>query len=236
MLEDNMGKDTSVKLDKKIIIKSFLGIGFIAAFIFICAGKVQYFQGILFLSLTILMLIVAYIFVANNPALINERFKPGKGIKKWDKIFLILSPVLFFIMIGFASIDSGRLNISPKLPFIVYVSASIIFIIGNLIFSWARRTNNFFSTVVRIQSDRGHSVCKEGPYQYVRHPGYFGTLLYTAVTPFLLGSLWALIPNIFIIILIFIRTGLEDKTLAEELAGYKDFQKQVKYRLLPFFW
>jgi protein-S-isoprenylcysteine O-methyltransferase Ste14 len=231
-----MEKDATVKLDKKIIIKSFLGIGFIAAYIFTCAGKIKYFQGILFLSLTVLMLIVAYIFVANNPALINERFKPGKGAKKWDKIYLLLSSVLFFIMIGFSSLDSGRFNLSPKLSLIVYISASIIFIIGNLIFAWARRTNNFFSTVVRIQTDRGHSVCKEGPYQYVRHPGYFGGLLYTAVTPLLLGSLWAFIPNIVIIILMFIRTGLEDKTLAEELIGYKDYQKQVKYRLLPFVW
>jgi protein-S-isoprenylcysteine O-methyltransferase Ste14 len=101
---------------------------------------------------------------------------------------------------------------------------------------WAKRENKFFSSVVRIQKDRNQTVCKGGPYQYVRHPGYLGGLLYIIATPLLLGSFWGLIPVIIAVILLVIRTYLEDKTLQAELEGYKDYTNEVRYRILPGIW
>jgi protein-S-isoprenylcysteine O-methyltransferase Ste14 len=96
--------------------------------------------------------------------------------------------------------------------------------------------NAYFSKIVRIQNDRGHMVATGGPYRYVRHPGYTGTVLFELTTPIMLGSLWALIPGGLAAILMIVRTALEDKTLRRELEGYKDYAKQTRYRLLPGVW
>jgi protein-S-isoprenylcysteine O-methyltransferase Ste14 len=96
--------------------------------------------------------------------------------------------------------------------------------------------NKFFSSVVRIQKDRGHKVIQDGPYKYVRHPGYVGIFFLAPAVPLILGSIWGLIPSGLFIIAIIIRTYLEDKTLHKELEGYKEYAKKVKYRLIPGIW
>ena len=96
--------------------------------------------------------------------------------------------------------------------------------------------NAFFSAVVRIQDDRGHAVASGGPYRFVRHPGYSGSLAFELATPIMLGSLWALIPSGLNALLIVVRTALEDRTLNEELDGYREYAGQVRYRLLPGVW
>jgi len=112
----------------------------------------------------------------------------------------------------------------------------ILYIIGQIIVLWAKRTNKFFSSVVRIQKERGHTVCKDGPYSYVRHPGYVGGIIYTLAFPLVLGSFWGLAINLLILIPVVIRTYLEDKTLQKELDGYLEYTKEVKYRLIPKIW
>jgi len=97
-------------------------------------------------------------------------------------------------------------------------------------------TNVYFSTVVRIQSDRGHTVCRSGPYRFVRHPGYAGAILQSLGIPFLLGTFWALIPGLIAAALMVIRTALEDRLLQAELPGYLDFVRDVRYRLMPGVW
>ncbi|MDD3754806.1 MAG: isoprenylcysteine carboxylmethyltransferase family protein, partial [Methanobacterium sp.] len=104
------------------------------------------------------------------------------------------------------------------------------------IFLWAKNVNKFFSAVVRIQKDRGQTVCKEGPYRYIRHPGYLGSLIYLSVTPLVLGSFWGLILVIIPFILLLIRTNLEDDTLKKELDGYTEYAREVKYKILPGIW
>jgi len=229
-------KNSLPVLNKIVVFKSLSGIIFVVALVFFCAGKWPYWQGVLYAVLTVSMLIVAFLFIAHNPGLINERLKPGKGAKAWDKIYWALSTPLFFITIALSALDAGRFHLSPALPVYVYVIASLVYIAGNLLFAWARQANNFFSSVVRIQKDRGHTVCQDGPYKYVRHPGYLGGLLYTAMTPLLLGSLWGLIPTAIGLVLLLVRTALEDKTLADELEGYQEYMAKVKYRLILLIW
>jgi protein-S-isoprenylcysteine O-methyltransferase Ste14 len=96
--------------------------------------------------------------------------------------------------------------------------------------------NAFFSTAVRIQSERGHTVCRSGPYRFVRHPGYVGFILQSLGTPVLLGSWWALIPGVTAVVFMIIRTSWEDRTLQAELPGYRDFVQEVRYRLVPAIW
>jgi protein-S-isoprenylcysteine O-methyltransferase Ste14 len=96
--------------------------------------------------------------------------------------------------------------------------------------------NAYFSTAVRIQTDRDQTVCRSGPYRYVRHPGYLGFILQSIGTPLLLGSLWALIPGLAAVALMVVRTILEDRMLQAELAGYSDLVQAVRYRLVPGIW
>lgn len=101
---------------------------------------------------------------------------------------------------------------------------------------WAMVSNAFFTEVVRIQEDRGHYVATDGPYRFVRHPGYSGAILAFLGTPLLLGSWWAFIPTAIGISGYVLRTALEDKTLQLELEGYQAYTEQVPYRLIPWVW
>jgi protein-S-isoprenylcysteine O-methyltransferase Ste14 len=90
--------------------------------------------------------------------------------------------------------------------------------------------------MVRIQTDRGHQVVSSGPYRWIRHPGYAGALLTYLTTPLFLDSGWSFLPTVFIMILLVIRTALEDRTLQKELPGYAEYARRVQYRLLPGIW
>lgn len=101
---------------------------------------------------------------------------------------------------------------------------------------WAKWTNRFFSSTVRIQTDRGHEVVQDGPYRIVRHPGYVSGILMAITSSLVLGSLSGLIPAGAVMALLVVRTGLEDRTLRNELAGYADYAQKTKFRLLPGVW
>jgi protein-S-isoprenylcysteine O-methyltransferase Ste14 len=97
-------------------------------------------------------------------------------------------------------------------------------------------SNKFFSSVVRIQKDRGHTVVAGGPYRFIRHPGYTGMSAFTLATPLILNLLWALVPAAATAALTLLRTLLEDRTLHNELDGYSDYARRVRYKLMPGFW
>jgi len=89
---------------------------------------------------------------------------------------------------------------------------------------------------MRIQNDRGHTVCETGPYRFVRHPGYLGMIITWIGFPLLLGSVWSIIPIVFAIILLLGRTSFEDKTLNKELKGYSQYVQKTRYKLFPELW
>jgi protein-S-isoprenylcysteine O-methyltransferase Ste14 len=133
-------------------------------------------------------------------------------------------------------LDAGRYKWSPKFNWVVYALSIGLYLSGQALFLWAKRTNHYFSSVVRIQKDRKQEVCQEGPYKVVRHPGYVGWIIYTLFTPLIVGSLWGLIPQGFSILLMLIRTRLEDDLLKKELPGYASYANKVKFRLVPGIW
>jgi protein-S-isoprenylcysteine O-methyltransferase Ste14 len=223
-------------LDLKAVLRLAIGLIFMIPVIFLCAGTLSYLQGWLYIIVMLGSLLMTYLSVRSNPELINERLNPGKGIKYWDRIYFALSAPLYLATIAVGSLDTGRLGLSPEFPPFLYVIASAVYIAGQLVFARARKANNYFSLVVRIQKDRGHKVCESGPYKHIRHPGYLGGLLFTLATPFIFGSLWAVIPTAIGIALILIRTVLEDKTLEKELEGYAEYKKKVRYRMIPYIW
>jgi protein-S-isoprenylcysteine O-methyltransferase Ste14 len=118
----------------------------------------------------------------------------------------------------------------------VQTVALVLFAASWALVDWAMVANRFFSSVVRIQVERGHHVVTTGPYRYVRHPGYAGGMVGLVLGPVALGSWWALVPLVPILIYVFWRTAEEDRFLRRELSGYAAYMERVRYRLIPGVW
>jgi len=111
-----------------------------------------------------------------------------------------------------------------------------IFVIAAVLMTWVLVSNPFFEEHVRIQHDNQHRVVDRGPYAIVRHPGYVGFSSYLVSVPLLLGSPWAFVPTIVAVVVLVIRTVLEDRTLRDELPGYREYSERVRFRLIPGIW
>jgi protein-S-isoprenylcysteine O-methyltransferase Ste14 len=172
-----------------------------------------------------------------HPGLMEERdqamVERAVEVKSWDKVLAPLMAVsLSFPLAIVAGLDH-HFGWSPVFPIWLNLIGFLLISFGYYIGVWAMAENRFFSSMVRIQTDRGHAVCDSGPYRIVRHPGYAGNLLPLIGIVLALSSLWTLIPAAIALVIAVIRTSLEDWTLQEELPGYLDYTRRVRYRLIP---
>jgi len=172
-----------------------------------------------------------------HPDILAERarFLQHEDAKPFDKI---LAP-LVGLGGGLIPITAGLdelFNWSGGFSLQLKIISLILILTGYVIGSYALIENRYFSGMVRIQTDRDHHVITGGPYRWVRHPGYSSSLLTYIAIPFFLDSWWIFVPVAFLIICLAIRTYLEDKTLQNELPGYADYIKKVRYRLVPGVW
>lgn len=172
-----------------------------------------------------------------NPDLIAERarFMQHEDSKSWDKTLAPLVGLGGALIPLVAGLDA-RINWTPIFSLPVILLSLVIILAGYAWSSWALIENRFFSGMVRIQTDRGQHVISSGPYRWMRHPGYAGALLVYLATPIFLDSLWTFLPAAFLTIVLIIRTRLEDRTLQDELDGYREYAGRVRYRLLPGVW
>ena len=218
------------------VIKHFIGSLLFFIIIFLSAGRLDYWQGLVYVAVGILMATLNYTVLKPESELLTERGKPGEGSKKWDKTILLLSFVMTLAMYIIAGLDSGRYHWSPDFHFSLSLIGIILTASGQLLFLIAQKQNKFFSSTVRIQSDRNHTVCDTGLYKIVRHPAYLGSIIQAAGFPLLFGSIWSIFPVLLLIILHLVRTCLEDKTLKEELTGYTEYAHKIRYKIIPFVW
>ena len=178
----------------------------------------------------------AIIVLHYNPDLLAERLGPRKGEKRWDAAIVPLLGLVTLVRYILAGLDQ-RYGWTGGLPVAVQLAALALCALGyDVLFVWATAANTFFSRIVRIQPERGHTVVTGGPYRYVRHPAYTGAILYELAVPFLLTSWPAMVASGLSALLLILRTALEDRTLQAELTGYADYARQVRYRLLPGIW
>jgi protein-S-isoprenylcysteine O-methyltransferase Ste14 len=219
-----------------LLIKALLTVLVFSAILFLCAGKINYLQGWIFLMTNLVTGLMNFHAIRNDTELMTERSRIGQGSKSWDKVILALSGLTYLTAVVLAGFDSGRYHWSPDFHWIIYVTGIALSIAGQVIFLKARRENKFFSSVVRIQTDRGHKVCDTGVYRIVRHPGYSGMLISLAAVPLLTGSLLCIIPILADIVLLIVRTYLEDKALKKELTGYNEYTEKTRQRLIPGIW
>jgi protein-S-isoprenylcysteine O-methyltransferase Ste14 len=222
------------------VLKRFSQVGFqlllLAAALFLSSWCWDWEMAWAFLGVSAAVLIVGGVGLLKiNPELVAERTRMGEGTKGWDKMLTALYGLMGITTLVVAGLDT-HFGWSGGIPLAVQLVALALFALGDLFAFWAMWSNAFFATTVRIQGERGHAVATGGPYRYVRHPGYSGWLVCNIVPPLILDSLWAFIPAVLTMSIILIRTAAEDRTLREELPGYREYVRQVRYRLLPGVW
>ncbi|MDH3819684.1 MAG: isoprenylcysteine carboxylmethyltransferase family protein [Gammaproteobacteria bacterium] len=203
----------------------------------ICGGDLGWWQAWLYSLLIVAAGIGGRMWAEQrHPGLMAERqnIENIQNAKTWDKVLAPLMAVsIGYPMVCVAGLDH-RFIWSSEFPLWLIVAGFIVISLGYAFAAWALAENRFFSSVVRIQTDRGHVVCDSGPYRFVRHPGYAGNILALFGIVLALGSVWTLIPAAVASFIAVIRTALEDQTLQEELPGYRDYARRVRYRLIPW--
>jgi protein-S-isoprenylcysteine O-methyltransferase Ste14 len=218
------------------LVKQISGTFIFFSIIFISAGRIDYWQGLIYVLIGLIMFLLSYTVLRIDSDLLKERSKPGEGTKNWDKKILGLSFLVTISMFITAGLDSGRYHWSPDFHWSICLLGIILTISGQLLFLIAQKQNKFFSSTVRIQTNREHTVCESGLYKIVRHPAYMGSVIQALGFPLLFGSLWSIIPICFSIILLITRTNLEDKTLKNELKGYSEYTNKTRYKIFPYIW
>ncbi len=229
------------RADPALVVRSLARIavfaGIMAAVLFLSAGRLDWAMAWIYIGLFIASsLASSIILILTNPALLAERGGIREGVGDWDKVLaplvIVYVPMMMWVVAGL----DVRHGWSGPLADGLQLATLMIVVPAVLLANWAMKSNEFFSLFFRIQRERGHHVVTGGPYRYIRHPGYAGGLAFNLMSPLLLGSLWALIPASFIACLFVLRTILEDRALREELDGYTDYSRRVRYRLLPRVW
>ena len=174
----------------------------------------------------------------NDPSLLAERYKkPGTANQKgWDKYFVSILLIMFVAWIVIMPLDSKRYGWTTHFPIWLKVLGGIGLLLSFFFFYRSYTDNTFLSPLVRIQSERKQKVISTGVYGFVRHPMYLGSILLFEGTPLLLGSSYGLIIGMILILLMVGRILGEEKMLVNELEGYEDYKKKVRYRLIPFVW
>ncbi len=237
--EQGQGPTDARRIGWKAILRFAIYLLLMPLALFLAAGTLNWTMAWVLIGFTIAFTVVSRIIVARkHPDLLAERarFAEAEDAKRWDRILVILlalyGPLVVWVVAGL----DWRFGWSPVVPLAWQGAALVVMALGYCIGAWAMAVNRFFSAVVRIQKDRGHTTVTTGPYRLVRHPSYIGGILAYLAIPVFLGTLWALVPVGVTAILTVVRTALEDRTLLAELDGYRDYAKRVRYRLLPGVW
>ncbi len=203
------------------------------AVLFIAAGTLSWKWAWAVMLLSVFLLMINWILLPAE--LIEERGRKKENVKKWDKMLTSIISFHVILMFVFSGLDH-RFDWTGKVPIIINIAGLVFIFLGSMVFTWSMLSNKFFSTMVRLQTDRQHTVVTEGPYKYIRHPGYLGYMTFTFATPVALGTFWGLIFSGITCVLLIVRTALEDATLKKELTGYAEYTEKIKYKLIPFLW
>ena len=173
-------------------------------------------------------------FLTIDPDLARERRRPGPG--GVDRRTQALLSTAMSAQGVVACLDVGRFHWSDGVPQSLRAAALLLFVAGFGLVTWSVAVNRYFSSVVRVQAERGHTIVTSGPYRYVRHPGYLGMLLSYPVISLAIGSWWGLVPGALCFLIVLRRARLEDAYLQEHLPGYRDYATSVPHRLIAGVW
>ena len=222
----------SVKLFFQAIIKFLLGLVVVGLLLFVPAGTINYWNGWLFMGLLFIpMFIAGIILMIKNPELLRKRLD-AKEKENQQKQVILFSGLMFlagFIVAGL----NYRYN-WIRLPNIVVIISSVLFVIAYILYAEVLRENTYLSRTIEVQKNQ--KVVDKGLYGIVRHPMYAVTIILFLTMPLILNSIMSFIIFLIYPLIIIKRINNEEKVLESELKGYKEYKKKVKYRLIPFIW
>ena len=216
----------------KIILSPLPGTMLTAAVLFLSAGRWD--LPMFWITVVLGWLLAGLRLACCDSGLVAERAKPGEN--GCDRVVPAVGKAIWGVSMILASLDVGRYHWSDTVPLSVGIPALIGYASGLSLQIWAVAVNRFFSPVVRVQAERGHQVVRQGPYRFIRHPGYAGFLLSLPCLGLALGSWLSLVPAVVLGVLIIRRTLIEDRYLHEHLAGYADYASEIRYRLIAGIW
>ncbi len=226
-------------LSWKIVVRMLALVVVLLAVLFLSAGTFDWPMAWVYVIITLVMTVGGrLLMIRRHPDLAAERAASAEkqDAKSWDRVLMpliaIYGPTLILVIAGL----DRRFGWPPELPLWIQIAGAALLVLATALGTWAMLVNRFFSGVVRIQHDRGHTVVAEGPYRWVRHPGYVGGVVGDLAIPLMLSSAWALVPGLLTAGLVVLRTALEDRTLQAELPGYAEYARRTRYRLLPGVW
>jgi protein-S-isoprenylcysteine O-methyltransferase Ste14 len=223
----------------KLIFQLILVLIILPLLPMLISGRWDWWEAWVFALIIFLGFILSRALAARkHPDLLAERVGSlgREDAKSWDKVLAPIMALGGLVIPLIAGLDE-RFAWTPAvfgLP--VKIAAIAVMLLAYIFSSWALIENAFFSGIVRLQLDRGHTVCSSGPYRWLRHPGYAGGFWAYLAMPLILDSSWAFIPVALLLAVTILRTHLEDRTLQEELPGYREYAQRVHYRLFPGIW
>lgn len=228
-----------IQIPWKGVLQLFVFVLIMLGTLLLSAGRWDWWEAWAYTLSGALVLLVGRAYVIHKfPDLALERSRAHEleDVKDWDRYLMpltsLVAPFLSWIIAGL----DQRYGWSPDLPNGIQIAALALIQVGSLIGTWAMAANRFFSSQVRIQTDRGHAVVAHGPYRVLRHPAYAGNLLSWLAAPIFFSS-WPLAAMAVLVMgAVVARSALEDRVLLEELPGYQEYAREVKYRLVPGIW
>jgi protein-S-isoprenylcysteine O-methyltransferase Ste14 len=215
----------------------FAALVFAWVILFLAAGRLDWIAGWVYLGMNFLtQALSAVVLLPRQPGMLAERSKVQEGTKGWDRVLAPAIVVFGTLAVLVTAGLDARFGWSAPISVSLWGAALAVAFGSQMFVLWAMAANPFFAATVRIQDERGQRVVSSGPYRLVRHPGYLGSLIYNLAIPLVLGSLWTFLPALLTIVLLAVRTRLEDRTLQAELPGYRTYAVAIRYRLIPGVW
>jgi protein-S-isoprenylcysteine O-methyltransferase Ste14 len=234
-MKGNPMKNTQVSQSKVIMLvgsRLIMGIPALLLILFLPAGTVAYWEAWIYLAILLIpMSIIMIYFLKKSPEFLVRRMKL-KEKEAEQKILVKLALIPFLLAFILPGIDKrfGWSNV----PILIIVVAEILVCIGYIFVILVFKENRFASRIIEVE--KGQKVIQSGPYRFVRHPMYLGTIIMYFASPLALGSYWAIIPAIFIIPILIVRIINEEKVLTKELEGYSEYKLTTRFRLIPGIW
>ena len=206
----------------------------IAVILFLAAGRLNWTWAWVYVGITLLSVLVVYpLTMRIDSEAASGGSKAGlkrKGDGIGNAFYLAATYIALPLVAGLDERFAWRRDFSTTW----HAAGAAVLAAGVALAAWAAATNRYTWSEVTVQ--RGQTVCSAGPYRWIRHPAYAGSIIQALGVPVLLGSLWALIPGIAVAVFMIIETHREDRTLQAELPGYRGYVRKVRFRLVPLIW
>ncbi len=236
-LDDSRSGSGAVRSFFRGLITVAVQVVVAGALLFVAAGGADWLWAWIYIGMFAVLTGLAHlVMLPRDPELAAERRNAKRGAPPIERLhaalMALLIPAATLIVAGLGV----RLSWPPSMSNTLRVLGLGVSVTGYTITLWALGRNTFFSSVVRIQEERGHHVITDGPYRYIRHPGYAGFILFWSGTALVLGSIWAFVPVGLLTMVTALRILYEERTLRVGLDGYVSYARNVRYRLVPGVW